>query len=356
MNLTVEQLRAQDLILLEIIAGSKAYGLDTPQSDTDIRGVFVQPKATFYGFSPQSQVAEDGNDVVFYELGRFIDLLAKNNPNILELLFSPAETTLYRHPCIARIRPEWVLSKLCLETFAGYARAQIGKAFGLNKKTMNPMDKTRKSILEFCWIVEGGSTRPLLEWLAALGWNQADCGLVNLPHMRDAYALYHAGAEARALGFNGVAHKDNSNNVSLSSVPKGSTPAATMSFNKDGYSVYCKEYLQYWDWVEKRNEARYATTISHGKNYDSKNMMHTFRLLAMAEEIATEGQVHVRRPDRDFLFTIRRGEFEYEDLMRLAEERLARIGDCYAASSLPEVPAVAQLEQVLVELRAEFYR
>lgn len=356
MTLTTEQLHTQGLVLLQIIAGSKAYGLDTPQSDTDIRGVFIQPKATFYGFTPLQQVAEDGNDVVYYELGRFIDLLAKNNPNILELLFSPAETTLVRHAFIERIRPEWVLSKLCLDTFAGYARAQIGKAFGLNKKTMNPMEKTRKSILEFCWIVEGGGTQPLLTWLDARGWDQADCGLVNLPHMRDMYALYHAGAEARALGFKGVAQKDTSNNVSLSSVPKGSTPVATLSFNKDGYSVYCKEYLNYWDWVEKRNDARYATTISHGKNYDSKNMMHTFRLLAMAEEIAVEGQVHVRRPDRDFLFQIRRGEFEYPTLMALAQERLDRMEGLYAASPLPELPDVARLEAVLVELRAEFYR
>lgn len=356
MNLTSDHLHQQGLVLLQIIAGSKAYGLDTPQSDTDIRGVFIQPKATFYGFTPLQQVAEDGNDVVYYELGRFIDLLAKNNPNILELLFSPTATTLQRHACIDRIRPEWVLSKLCLDTFAGYARAQIGKAFGLNKKAMNPMDEQRKSILEFCWIVEGGGTQPLLAWLAARGWDQADCGLVNLPHMRDLYALYHGGAQARALGLKGIAQKDTSNNVSLSSVPKGSTPVATFSFNKDGYSVYCKEYLNYWDWVTKRNEARYATTVSHGKNYDSKNMMHTFRLLAMAEEIAVEGQVHVRRPDRDFLFQIRRGEFEYETLMQLAQERLDRMADLYAASPLPELPDVARLEEVLVDLRTEFYR
>ncbi len=41
-------------------------------------------------------------------------------------------------------------------------------------------------------------------------------------------------------------------------------------------------------WVEHRNKARYNTNIEHGKNYDSKNLMHTFRLLDMAEEIARE--------------------------------------------------------------------
>ena len=37
--------------------------------------------------------------------------------------------------------------------------------------------------------------------------------------------------------------------------------------------------------MEKRNEERYKTNQQHGKNYDSKNMMHTIRLLQSAEQI-----------------------------------------------------------------------
>ena len=79
-------------------------------------------------------------------------------------------------------------------------------------------------------------------------------------------------------------------------------------FNKDGYSVYCKKYKEYWEWVGKRNEARYNTTMSHGKNYDSKNMMHVFRLLLMAKEIAEEGKINVYRNDREFLLSIKEGK------------------------------------------------
>jgi hypothetical protein len=59
-----------------------------------------------------------------------------------------------------------------------------------------------------------------------------------------------------------------------------------MNFNKDSYSIYCREYKEYQEWEKKRNEQRYQSTLSHGKSYDAKNMMHTFRLLNMAEEIA----------------------------------------------------------------------
>ena len=93
--------------------------------------------------------------------------------------------------------------------------------------------------------------------------------------------------------------------MSLSSVPKDEQPIAMLYFNKDGYSVYCKQYKGYWDWVSKRNEDRYNTTMTHGKKYDSKNMMHVFRLLLVAKEIATEGKINVFRKDRDFLLAIK---------------------------------------------------
>ncbi len=80
-----------------------------------------------------------------------------------------------------------------------------------------------------------------------------------------------------------------------------------MHFNKDGYSIYCKEYKTYWDWVEKRNDTRFEHNKSLGKNYDAKHMMHTFRLLNMAEEIALYKEVRVFREDRDFLLSIRNG-------------------------------------------------
>ena len=49
--MTINELKDRNLIILECISGSKAYGLDTPQSDTDIKGVFLQPKPDFYAVS-----------------------------------------------------------------------------------------------------------------------------------------------------------------------------------------------------------------------------------------------------------------------------------------------------------------
>src|ERR1700750_541617 len=117
--MTIEEIKQNGLLLFECISGSKAYGLDTPKSDTDIKGVFYLSKNQFYGLDYVPQVNNESNDEVYYELGRFIELLVKNNPNILELLATPPDCVLYRHPIMNSINADMFLSKLCRETFAG---------------------------------------------------------------------------------------------------------------------------------------------------------------------------------------------------------------------------------------------
>jgi predicted nucleotidyltransferase len=45
---TIQDLKDKNLLLFECISGSKAYGLDLPSSDTDIKGVFILPQTAFY--------------------------------------------------------------------------------------------------------------------------------------------------------------------------------------------------------------------------------------------------------------------------------------------------------------------
>jgi uncharacterized protein len=349
----IDYLRKNNLIIFECISGSKAYGLDLPHSDTDIKGVFVLPEKDFYGLDYTEQVNNESNDVVFYELKRFVELLLRNNPNLLDLLSAPDDCILYKHPVMDLVKPETFLSKLCRNTFAEYAIAQIKKAKGLNKKISNTVGKEKKSILNFCHVVKGQGSVTLHQWLQENNYQQEKCGLVSIDHMSDIYALFYD--SIGEMKVKGIMHKENSNEVSVSSVPKGSTPAAIMSFNRDGYSMYCREYKEYWEWVEKRNDERYENTISHGKNYDAKNMMHVFRLLDMAEEIATFKKVIVRRPNREFLLKIRKGEFMYEDLVQQAEEKIERIKELYEKSDLPGQPDKKEAEVLLIRMRKDFY-
>jgi predicted nucleotidyltransferase len=350
-TLTIDSIKNNGWLIFEAITGSKAYGLDNEKSDTDIRGVFVLPKHLYYGLDYVEQVNNETNDIVYYELKRFIELLAKNNPNILEMLNVPEKCVLHKNSLMNRLTPELFLSKLCQKTFANYAFTQIKKAYGLEKKILNPVEEERKSVLDFCFVYQEKEAVALSKYLKDNKLEQSNVGLAAIAHLRDCYNLYYS----NTLQYAGITRKEIANEVSLSSIPKGEQPIAMLYFNKDAYSVYCKKYKEYWDWVAKRNDERYKNTLSHGKNYDSKNMLHVFRLLLMAKEIATENRINVFRSDRDFLLSIKAGKFEYEDLVKQAEALNEQLPLLYEQSSLQEEPDVERINCLLVEMRGIYY-
>ena len=351
--MTIKELKNQNLLLFEAVSGSHAYGLQHKDSDVDLRGVFVMPKTQFYGLAQTEQVSDERNDEVYYELKKFIDMLVKNKPNFLEILGTPADCIRYKHPLFSKIKLEDFLSKQAKHTFAGYAISQIKKARGLKKKIVNPMTEQRKSVLEFCYVQQGQGSIPLLQFLAKNNFRYENCGLVNVAHMKGVFAIFHN----PTLNYQGIIKSEKSNDICLSSIPKKEQPIGVMYFNKDGYSVYCKEHTQYWEWVNQRNQARYQSTMKHGKNYDAKNMMHTFRLLHMAEEIARTGTFQVRRTDdKDFLWKVRTGEFQYDDLVKIAEAKILAINEVFEKCSLPEVANEEKANELLLEIRDEFYK
>ncbi len=350
--MTIQELKEKKLIILECISGSKAYGLETAESDTDIKGVFMLPKEEFYGLKYIPQISNETNDIVYYEFGRFMELLSVNNPNILELLNTPKTSIIHKHPLLDNVKPELIISKLCKNTFGKFALSQIKKAKSLKKKIVNPVDKERKSILSFCYVNYKQGSISLLKYLEIKQTKQEDCGLINIPHMKNIYGLFCD----KNLGYAGIIKSKLSNDISLSSIPKEEKPVGLLYFNKEGYSSYCKEYKEYWDWVEKRNEARYENTQKHGKNYDAKNMMHTFRLLEMAIEIGNRKEINVQRPNRDFLLSIKAGEYEYQELLTMAKEKQNEMDKAFEKSDLQEKPNVKLINEMTFKIRNEYYK
>lgn len=352
--MTIQEIKHKGLLLFECISGSKAYGLDTPQSDTDLKGVFYLPKYQFYGLDYIPQVSNETNDEVYYELGRFVELLCKSNPNILELLASPNECILYKHPLMERLNIDMFLSKLCKDTFAGYALTQIRKARGYKKKVVNPIEKVRRTVLDFCYIMDNYQSVPVKEWLNKHDYAQEFCGLTSISHAKGIYALFYDADNK--YGYHGIAVKETANEVSLSSIPKGEKAIAYLYWNMEAYSLYCKEYKEYWDWVEERNDNRYQTNLNHGKNYDSKNMMHTIRLLQVAEEILRDGKLNVRRPNREKLLDIKTGNMDYDALLAMADKLMSSIEYYAETSTLQDKPDIDLAERVLVKMREELYK
>lgn len=330
----------ENKLLYKVIAGSKAYGLDLPTSDTDIRGIFLQDNEYRLGNGYVEQVSDTKNDIVYYELNRFINLLSQNNPNIIENLFVPEDKILIFDD---RIKPLYdnrhkFLTKKIRYTFGGYAISQIKKARGLNKKIVNPIDKERKNPLDFCYILTPIGTKPLRDWLMTQrgeSYKQENYGVAKVEHARDVYYIYY---DDNNIGYRGMLKEDKSSNeLRMSSIPKSEIMKYNiMVYNQDGYKKYCKDYKEYWEWVDKRNPHRYNDNVSHKQNYDGKNMMHCLRMLDMAIEIAEGKGVNLVRPNREWLLSVRKGLVSYDEIMDLIENKRQQMDKSFENSDLPE--------------------
>lgn len=351
--MTIETLKSQNLLLLECISGSKAYGLDTIHSDTDIKGIYFLPLELYWKQSYIPQISNETNDQTYYEIGRFFELCLKSNPNMLELLATPADCILYKNPLLNSLTPAVFLSKQCKTSFSEYAITQIKKSKGLNKKAFNPMPEKRKDLLDFCYVLDQAASIPLKQWLDSRKINQSHCGLSAIAHTKGMYALYVD--PAQNLSFKGIINSINADSVALSSIPKNLPLAAYLFCNQEAYSMHCREYREYKDWLSHRNELRYQSNLKQTEAYDAKNMMHTFRLLVMAEEIIKTGTIQVRQPDREWLLSIRSGAYSLEALLEMADTIQSRIEAAMPHSPLPESPDTdAALEQ-LFQIRKALY-
>ena len=86
----------------------------------------------------------------------------------MELLYSPEDCILETSPQFKLIvdNRDKFLTKKCRDSFGGYAVAQIKKAKGLNKKmNWEASEMTRKTVLDFCYVLHEGGSIPFKEWM-----------------------------------------------------------------------------------------------------------------------------------------------------------------------------------------------
>ncbi|MFN9603107.1 MAG: DNA polymerase beta superfamily protein [Planctomycetota bacterium] len=117
-----------DRVIYRCVIGSRAYGLDDEQSDTDRRGFYL-PQAQMHWslYGVPEQLENDATQEAYWELQKFIVLALKANPHVLECLYSPfVEFATPLAQELLSIRKVF-LSKLVFQTYSGYVASQFKK-------------------------------------------------------------------------------------------------------------------------------------------------------------------------------------------------------------------------------------
>lgn len=137
---TPEQPFWETNLILRVLCGSRAYGLDTAESDTDSRGVCIPPKEFLLGLTRFEQHEDAHCDHVVYSLEKFARLALEGNPNIIETLFTDPQDVLAIDAFGERLvaARERMLSRNVGERFMGYALSQQKRMAGHHRWLTEP--------------------------------------------------------------------------------------------------------------------------------------------------------------------------------------------------------------------------
>lgn len=383
----------ENKLAYKFVRGSTLYNTNIETSDVDYGGVFILPNERLIGLSDfyQDQISDEKHDTTYYEFNRWVELLMKANPNALESLFVPTDKVIGNiHPAVQLIidNRDMFLTKECFKSLSGYAYAQIQKCRGLNKKCVQPVME-KKEVMDFCYTFKDQGSQPMKEFLEERGYLQKYCGLVSIPNMKDTYGVYYDFAshvkfefdnykDRRVFlslcndwfggeyyewvfdrfvnnefyGYSGIVHPEGkSNEVRLSSIPKGEIPICFMTYNQQGYESHCRKYKEYQEWVQKRNPARYESNLK--SNYDVKNVAHCVRLLHMGLELAHgDGFNVVRTWDREMLLNIRNHKYEYEEIIDYVEKTFAHMKELAEKCDLPKTVDKQKVNELILQARS----
>lgn len=367
--MNLELLKNSNSIIFEVVSGSHAYGTNTPTSDLDIRGIFRLPKESYNSIiHPPQEVGDEKQDIKYYELKKYIDLVKDCNPNILELLWTPQDCIRICTPVAKHLieNRKLFITKKAYHTHIGYAHAQIEKARGKNKKVHNPQPKERPTHEDFCFYLpigtdhtfaytkEGGQTvrypaRPIPIKKVDINLKEFHCARVE--QTANLYRLYYYGPTAK-----GVFRGDNM--LTSESIPiedENSKFAGLMIYNPDLYEKSLKDWHSYWDWIKNRNESRWVDQEKGVLNYDAKNLMHCVRLVLSGKHIFEKGEPIIRFEGEtlEFLKKVRKGDFPYDEIMKYVTDQMAELEKLYQSSTLPwgaDIQKVDKLYQELVNM------
>lgn len=118
----------ENAIIYRCVVGSRAYGLDTETSDTDLRGVYLAPAEMYWSlFGAPEQFEDNDAQTCYWELQKFLVMALKANPNVLECLYSPLVDKITPTGAQLLAMRDRFLSQMIFQTFNGYALSQFKK-------------------------------------------------------------------------------------------------------------------------------------------------------------------------------------------------------------------------------------
>lgn len=320
-------------VIFETLIGSHLYGTSTPESDTDICGVFLPTKEEILGMGSypmekdiSKKVSKGARneacdvDHKLFSIKRFLQLACQGQPGPLEMLFS--------RPIDARVNSAMWMKLLDLRDSAIVSRKGIAPFLGFAQAQAEKMVRRGERYNLIVGMIASLENHPpgFLKCQNIQGFYDTECNL--LTPFRNQLAGFPITRWVNDHGY------------------------ALFNFAGSNYDsgISLKSFLKQL----KRKEERYGSRSKAAalEHLDYKSLLHCMRLLSEAEELISSGKITFPRPDTDFLLSIKRREWplEGQDVFGEVTKRIEYIRrHCVAKSILPPEPDMQLVNEFLID-------
>jgi len=292
-----------------VISGSRAYGTSNANSDTDLRGVTIEHSKYIYGLDSFEQYEDQERDIVIYGLKKFVSLLAKANPNALELLGVEDDCIVHVNDSGRRLKEnaDMFLSKRVASSFGNYALAQL-------RRLQNALCHDSYSLEK--------QAQHLQSTLSA-----------QLDHFRSHYTTFPEGAIYIKANETGM--PELSIDIQLKSYPMKDFAGLASELNS---------IIKTYDKLNNRNNKKDDKALY-------KHAMHLIRLLITGTDIlAGKGIITRRREEHGLLMDIRNGKFTFDRIFEMTDQYQQLFEQAASVTKLPDEPDMARINNFLMDM------
>ena len=323
--------------IIEIKFGSHLYGTDTPESDLDLKSIFLpsareivlgrysktlnvsRPKQAF------ERNTKDDVDMESFSLDRFLDLLTQGQTVALDMLFAPLGMCRYASSEV------WMFSEVYnnrvqllnrnVNSFVGYAKQQAAK-YGLKGFRV-------------------GALRATTELLASLPLHDK---LKLHKEALDAFVSEHTRDNGAPIKYTEGQGPNGESEILFECCDKKVSLNANVKYAK---SIYDKMFEAY---------GHRALLAEKNEGVDWKALSHAVRVNSQAQELLLTSQITFPRPDRTLLLQIKKGELPYKQVSEIIEQGLENLKEAQLNSILPEKPNYEWADDFIYSIYSDIVR
>lgn len=322
--------------LFELKFGSHLYGCDTPNSDLDLKGIYIPEareivlgnyKKNISTSRPKKHLernTKDDVDIEIFSLDRYLKLLSEGQTVSLDILFSPDNMFIQKGPNFyifeeIRKNKDRLLCK-DLAAFIGYAKQQAAK-YGLKGFRVAALRET----LDFLNRYNGHEIVRELRELCNFVYNIGEYG-------------EPLGLKNEYISLIDLNDKNGNNVEYLKICDKFYQTNSKVKYIKDQIQKRFDEYGQR------------ALKAELNEGIDWKSLSHAVRVNNQGIELLNTGKITFPRPDRQLLLDIKLGKMDYNKVADIIVEGLEILKGSEANSSLRSKPDQDWIDNFIYEV------